>query len=61
MNYSETKRAEPLYRVTKHFTDETLKGITITELTRVKFEVGFECKKPSGGSPYVVTAVEVVR
>jgi hypothetical protein len=49
------------YEVTKTFTSGLLAGLTITETTTVKFVVGFECKKPVGGSPYRITAVKVVR
>lgn len=48
------------YRVTKHFIGGLLKGLTDTEITPVRFHVGFVCKHPSGGSPYKVTAVEEV-
>lgn len=45
-----------MYEITKTFTAGTLKGITVTEQSTVKLEVGFECKKPAGGSSYIVTA-----
>lgn len=46
------------YAVTKKFTGGLLAGLTIIEKTNVKFEVGFSCKKPIGGSPYTIIAVE---
>lgn len=49
-----------LYRVTKRFIYGPLAGITIVEVTRVKFAVGFRCEKPIGGSGYEVLAVEPV-
>ncbi len=49
------------FEVTKKFIGGLLKGLTCTEVTTVKFEVGFECRKPVGGSPYIVTAVKEVR
>lgn len=48
------------YRITKHFTDGLLKGLDYSETTTVRFEVGFVCLKPVGGSPYEITAVEEV-
>ena len=50
----------PMFSVTKTFTGGLLKGITTTEVTSVKFPVGFICKKPSGGSPYKVTACDEI-
>lgn len=46
-----------MYEVTKLFISGLLEGLTITETTSVKFEVGFECLKPCGGSPYRIIAV----
>ena len=46
------------FRVTKKFTAGILAGLTYTEVTPVKFKVGFECLKPVGGSPYVIVAME---
>lgn len=51
----------PMYSVTKKFIGGILKGIIATEKTSVKFEIGFDCKKPSGGSPYIVTNVVEVK
>lgn len=45
------------YNVTRKFIAGTLAGLTYTAVTTVKFTVGFECRKPAGGSPYVITAV----
>jgi hypothetical protein len=44
-----------MYQITKVFTGGILKGLTIQEKTSVKFAVGFECKKPIGGSSYKIT------
>lgn len=46
-----------LYIVTKRFTGGWLKGLVLSEITSVKFETGFRCDKPAGGSPYVVDFV----
>jgi hypothetical protein len=54
MNTNTTRK----YEVTKTFTSGLLKGLTITEVTSVKFEVGFICEKPCAGSPYIITAVK---
>lgn len=48
------------YNVTSKFTAGTLAGLTHTGVTTVKFDVGFECRKPAGGSPYVIVAVEAL-
>jgi hypothetical protein len=45
------------YLVTKVFIGGMLKGITITEETSVKFQVGFVCRITSGGSPYRIASV----
>jgi hypothetical protein len=50
----------PLYRVTKFFTGGLLAGITASEETTVRFDVGFECHKPSGGSPYKIVGCEQI-
>ncbi len=47
------------YKVTRLFIGGILKGLTYTETTSVKFTVGFVCRKPIGGSPYKIIAVEV--
>jgi len=52
--------ALPLYRVTKFFTGGLLAGLTSAEETTVRFDVGFECPKPSGGSPYKVVGCEQI-
>lgn len=46
-----------LYKVTRKFIGGTLKGLTHSEVTPVKFKVGQVVKKPIGGSPYKITAV----
>lgn len=49
-----------IYKITKLFIGGILEGLTHTEITPVKFELGFECKKPIGGtSPYRIIAVEL--
>lgn len=49
-----------MYEVTRKFTGGILKGLTYTEITAVSYPVGFVCKKPIGGSPYVIlTCVRV--
>ena len=49
-----------LYRITRKFTNGLLSGLTHVEITRVPFREGFKCDKPAGGSPYVITKVEIV-
>lgn len=50
-----------MYRVTKRFFSGILAGLTIVEVTSVRFRIGFRCEKPSGGSSgYEVIAVEPV-
>jgi hypothetical protein len=48
------------FRIQKHFIGGLLKGATISETTTVRFQVGFVCTKPVGGSPYEILAVEEV-
>jgi hypothetical protein len=48
------------FLVTRRFTAGILQGLTHTAETAVKFEVGFRCERPCGGSPYVITAVEEI-
>lgn len=48
------------FKITKRFLGGILKGITIEEYTNVKFEPGFVCEKPVGGSPYKIIAVETL-
>lgn len=55
----QTMTTEPQYRVTRLFIGGTLAGLTHTTVTSHKVEVGFECRKPIGGSPYRIIAVEV--
>jgi len=51
----------PMYKVTRRFTGGLLNGFEHTDTTSVKFDVGFVCNKPVGnGSPYIITAVELV-
>lgn len=50
----------PLYRVTKIHTAGLLTGLTTTEETTVKFNVGFVCAKAIGGGSYEVTACEEI-
>ena len=47
-----------LYEVTREFTGGLLKGLTHTETTTVKFDVGFICEKPCGGDPYRIISVK---
>lgn len=49
------------YTVTRKFTAGVLAGLTHTEITSIKWEVGRKVAKPCGGSsPYVIVAcVEV--
>ena len=42
------------YLVTRKFVGGILDGLTFTERTTVKMEVGFRVEKPIGGSPYVI-------
>ena len=49
------------YKITREFTSGIFKGKTHTEITSVKFEVGFVCEKPSvGTSGYIIIAVEEI-
>jgi len=48
------------YEVTKKFIGGILKGLTYTETTSVKFEVGFICKNSYGGSPYKIISCNPV-
>lgn len=45
-----------MYRVTKSFVSGPLKGLTVTETTSVKFEVGRIYKPCAGASAYRVEA-----
>ena len=49
-----------MYRITKTFTSGPLRGLTITEETRVAFPVGHTFKPCAGGSAYRIDACEVV-
>jgi len=53
-------RPQPQFEVVKTFTGGLLAGITITELTPVRFAVGFECHQPLGGSPYRIDSIKEV-
>jgi F0F1-type ATP synthase assembly protein I len=57
---AQRKREATSFVVTKEFTGGVLHGLTINETTPVRFEVGFVCDKPSGGSPYKVIACKPV-
>ena len=46
------------YLVTRQFIGGILSGLTHTEITGAKFEVGFVCNNPIGGSPYKIIAVK---
>lgn len=45
------------YRIVKLFIGGLLKGLTYEYVSSVKFEVGFICHKPIGGSPYKIISV----
>ena len=49
-----------MYKVTREFIGGTLKGLTYIGLTSVKFDVGFTCLNPIGGSPYKIISCELV-
>lgn len=49
-----------MYRVTRLFIGGNLVGLTYTEDTDIKFEVGFVCKRPIAGSPYRIIKVEKI-
>lgn len=49
------------YEITKRFISGNLKGVTITEQTNVRYEVGFVCRKAIGGSGYVIEAVKTIK
>ena len=51
---------ERKYTVTREFIAGNLKGLTYTENTSVKFNVGFICSKPIGGSAYKIIKVVTV-
>lgn len=48
------------YKVTKQFTSGILEGMTITEVTAVKFEIGKEYSSCANKTKYVVTSCEEV-
>jgi len=48
------------YKVTRQFIGGILNGLTHTEITGAKFEIGFVCWEPIGGSPYRIIAVEQI-
>jgi hypothetical protein len=43
------------YEVTRKFTGGVLEGLSHTDKISFPMEVGFSCKDPIGGSPYVIT------
>lgn len=45
-----------MYAVTKHFISGWMAGLTVTETTRVEFEVGKTYTPCAGSSVYIVTA-----
>jgi len=45
-----------MYEITRLFTSGALAGLTYTETTSVYMPVGFECKKPIGGSSYRIVS-----
>jgi len=50
-----------MYKVTKEFTNGTLKGMKYTFKTKIKFEVGFICARPcAGDSSYKIISVEEI-
>jgi hypothetical protein len=49
------------YEIVRHFTGGFLKGLTITEITSVKFGIGFICNHPAGGSPYIIQSVKEIK
>jgi len=48
------------YEVTRKFISGILKGMTHTEITSVKFDVGFICRNPIGGSAYKILSCNPV-
>jgi hypothetical protein len=48
------------YEITKEFFGGILKGITIKEISSVRFQVGMVANQPIGGSAYRVIAVQEV-
>jgi len=48
------------YEITKLFTKGILKGLTYTEITSVKFEVGEVIKNSIGGSDYKIISSNLV-
>jgi hypothetical protein len=48
------------YEVTREFIGGTLKGLTHTEITPVKFRVGQVVRKPVAGSPYKIISVKPI-
>lgn len=52
----------PHYSVTKRFFSGLLKGLETTEVTTVKFEEGFRCERPIGGSGYeIISCVRIAQ
>jgi hypothetical protein len=48
------------YQVSKKHTAGILAGLITTEITTVKFAVGFVCKKAIGGGSYIVIECEAI-
>lgn len=46
----------PRYKVSRLFLSGDLAGLTHTEITSVRFDVGWTCEKPIGGGSYRITA-----
>ena len=46
-----------VYIVEKKFIGGFLDGLTISEMTNVKYPLGFVCEKPVGGSPYKIISI----
>lgn len=49
-----------MYKVTKEFTNGTLKGMTYTFKTKIKFEIGWLCARPCAGDSYKIISVEEI-
>ena len=48
------------YQVSKKHTSGILAGLITTEITTVKFAVGFVCKNAIGGGSYIIIECEVL-
>ncbi len=51
---------DTMYRVTRKFIGGILNGLTFTDTTSVKYEVGYICLSPFGGSAYEITHCEEI-